>query len=215
MKRQATRIMYVEIKSDRGDRGRASIRRVRFSKSGRTIFIGGMGLQSCKGAGISANYYYPETGIEYWISGPKKNGEDRHWTLGRRRPGLCGSRCSGRVLEGHSGRGRTTARSVLDLNFGFKLTTTRLRAAFFLRGYLTMMHDLEGVIPASIRFTEGEASDAYQIHVANAGDTVVLNMATTARGRDRSLALFLSERSALRLIESLSHALLQKNQNSN
>lgn len=82
MKCLATRIMYVEIKSGRGDRGRASIRRVQFSKTGRTIYIGGMGLKSCKGTGIGANYFNPETGIEYWVSGPKKNGQDRHWAGG-------------------------------------------------------------------------------------------------------------------------------------
>jgi hypothetical protein len=32
-----------------------------------------------KGSGICANYFEVETGEEYWISGPKKNGEDRHW----------------------------------------------------------------------------------------------------------------------------------------
>ena|SRR6476660_2847752 len=82
MKRQATQIKYVEIKKGAGDRGRASIRRVRVSKSGRTIYIGGMGLQSCKGSGIRGNYFNPETGIEYWLSGPKKSGKDRHWAGG-------------------------------------------------------------------------------------------------------------------------------------
>ena len=78
----ATRIMYVECKVSEDHRGRASIRRVRFSKTGRTIYIGGMGLQSCRGAGIYGNFINPETGIEYWISGPKQNGEDRHWAGG-------------------------------------------------------------------------------------------------------------------------------------
>ena len=82
MKRQSTRIMYVEIKQGASGRERASIRRVRFSKSGRTIYIGGMGLKSLKGSGFTANYINPETGIEYWISGPKKNGKDRHWAGG-------------------------------------------------------------------------------------------------------------------------------------
>jgi hypothetical protein len=30
-----------------------------------------------KGNGFKANYYDEETGEEYWISGPKKNGQDR------------------------------------------------------------------------------------------------------------------------------------------
>jgi hypothetical protein len=82
MTRQATRIMYVECKATNDHRGRASIRRVRYSKSGRSIRIGGMILQSCRGAGIYGNYVNPETEIEYWISGPKKNGQDRHWVGG-------------------------------------------------------------------------------------------------------------------------------------
>ena len=28
--------------------------------------------------GIARNYFDAETGDEYWISGPKKNGQDRH-----------------------------------------------------------------------------------------------------------------------------------------
>ena len=36
-------------------------------------------MKSCKGSGIRGNYVNPETGIEYWVSGPKKNGQDRHW----------------------------------------------------------------------------------------------------------------------------------------
>ena len=82
MKRHKTRIMYVECKASGDGRGRASIRRVRLSKTGRTIFIGGMGLKSCRGSGIYGNYMNPDTGIEYWISGPKRNGEDRHWAGG-------------------------------------------------------------------------------------------------------------------------------------
>jgi hypothetical protein len=83
MTHHATRIVYVEIKKNGdNDRGRASIRRVRLSKSGRTIYIGGMGLKSCKGSGISGNYINPETGIEYWVSRPKKKGGDRHWAGG-------------------------------------------------------------------------------------------------------------------------------------
>ena len=82
MKRVANRIMYVECTVGSLHRGRASIRRVRFSRTGRTIYIGGMGLTSRRGSGIVGNYINPETGIEYWISGPKKNGQDRHWAGG-------------------------------------------------------------------------------------------------------------------------------------
>ncbi len=32
--------------------------------------------------GSSGNYYDLETGNEFWISGVKKNGQDRHWSGG-------------------------------------------------------------------------------------------------------------------------------------
>lgn len=73
------RIMYIECKSGYGDDGPARIGRVTFSKTGRTIYYNGMSFQSCKGQGIGANYFELDTGEEYWISGPKKNGQDRHW----------------------------------------------------------------------------------------------------------------------------------------
>ena len=81
MKPETTRIMYVECKTS-GDRGRARICRVRLSKTGRTLYVGGLELQSCRGGGIRGNYFDTKTGVEYWVSGPKKNGEDRHWAGG-------------------------------------------------------------------------------------------------------------------------------------
>ncbi len=39
-------------------------------------------LKSLRGAGISANYADEQTGLQYWVSGPKQNGEDRHWAGG-------------------------------------------------------------------------------------------------------------------------------------
>ena len=71
------RIMYIENKSD-GDglSGVARIGRVRFSKTGKTIYYRGAELQSLKGYGYKANYYDVKTGDYYWISGPKKNGQD-------------------------------------------------------------------------------------------------------------------------------------------
>ena len=82
MSGNATRIMYVERKSGHGDRGPARIGRVSFSATGKTIYYNGQSFQSCKGQGIGANYFDIETGAEYWISGPKKNGQDRHWAGG-------------------------------------------------------------------------------------------------------------------------------------
>ena len=82
MTTHATRIMYVECKATGDHRGRARICRVKFSKSGRTIYLGGLELHSRRGRGIWGNYADANTGIEYWVSGPKKNGRDRHWVGG-------------------------------------------------------------------------------------------------------------------------------------
>jgi len=77
-----SRIMYLELKSGSGDRGNARIGRVTFSGSGKTIYYQGRSFQSSKGRGIGANYFDVASGDEYWISGPKKNGQDRHWAGG-------------------------------------------------------------------------------------------------------------------------------------
>jgi hypothetical protein len=74
--------MYIELKTRQGDRGPARIGRVCFSASGRTIYYKGRAFQSCKGQGIGANYFDTESGEEYWISGPRKDGGDRHWAGG-------------------------------------------------------------------------------------------------------------------------------------
>ena len=74
--------MFVESKAEAGDRGAAWIGRVRFSKSGRTVYYRGLALQSCGGQGIRGNYRDVESGDEYWVSGPKRDGTDRHWAGG-------------------------------------------------------------------------------------------------------------------------------------
>jgi len=71
--------MYIELKSCEGghdDHGPARIGRVTFSKSGRTIYYGSMQLQRARL--FCGNYQNVETGDEYWISGPKKDGRDRY-----------------------------------------------------------------------------------------------------------------------------------------
>lgn len=77
MKRQLERILYIELKSGYSDDGPAWIGVVKYSKSGQTIYFNNKGFQ--QSAGISSNYVDIETGEGYWISGVKKNGEDRHW----------------------------------------------------------------------------------------------------------------------------------------
>ena len=71
-----TRIMYIECKGD-GLIGEARIGRVTFSKTGKSIHYQGKRFEALKGRGFKANYCDVETGEYYWISGCKKNGQDR------------------------------------------------------------------------------------------------------------------------------------------
>ena len=71
-----SRIMYIEDKSE-GLEGPARIGRVYFSKTGKTLYYRGKRFQSLKGSGFKANYYDVENGAEYWISGPRKDQNDR------------------------------------------------------------------------------------------------------------------------------------------
>lgn len=70
-----SRIMYLEDKSG-GLTGPARIGRVTFSKTGATLYYRGRAFRSLKGAGFKANYYDIETGAEFWISGPRRDGAD-------------------------------------------------------------------------------------------------------------------------------------------
>lgn len=67
--------MYIECKAGNLT-GPARIGRVTYSKTGATIYYHGKEFRSLKGAGFKANYYDVETGDEYWISGPRKDGKD-------------------------------------------------------------------------------------------------------------------------------------------
>lgn len=70
------RIMYIESKAT-GLTGPARIGRVTFSKTGKTIHYNGRAFQSLRGRGFKSNYYDVATGEEFWISGPRKDGDDR------------------------------------------------------------------------------------------------------------------------------------------
>ena len=78
-----TRIMYIELKTGYADNGPARIGRVSFSRSGRRLYYKGKEFAPNGGMGVArrgepiGNYFDVETGEEYWISGPKKNGQDR------------------------------------------------------------------------------------------------------------------------------------------
>ena len=70
--------MYIENKGGENDLiGDAHIARVAFSKTGKSIYYKGKTFETLNGAGFKANYFDVETGEHYWISGCKKNGEDR------------------------------------------------------------------------------------------------------------------------------------------
>ena len=69
--------MYIESKEHGLSGGEARIGRVRFSKTGRTVYYGTQEFRSLKGAGFKANYYEVGTGDRYWISGPRRDGADR------------------------------------------------------------------------------------------------------------------------------------------
>lgn len=73
---ERSRIMYIENKSY-GLEGDARIGRVYFSKSGKTLYYKGLKFQSLKGSGFKSNYYEVESLDEYWISGPRKDQNDR------------------------------------------------------------------------------------------------------------------------------------------
>jgi hypothetical protein len=71
-----SRIMYMEDKSQGLD-GPARIGRVYSSKTGSTLYYRGKRFRSLKGTGFKANYFEIESGNHYWISGPRKDRNDR------------------------------------------------------------------------------------------------------------------------------------------
>ena len=72
-------LKYIELKSGYDDNGPAWIARVEVSRSGRTVYFNGKALKRASGGGSAGNHYDIDSGQEYWVSGIKKNGLDRHW----------------------------------------------------------------------------------------------------------------------------------------
>jgi hypothetical protein len=75
-------LRYIELKSGHADNGPAWIGYVTPSKTGRTLYFNGRGLMKQKGqrrGESGGNYVDMETSESFWVSGVKKNGEDRHW----------------------------------------------------------------------------------------------------------------------------------------
>lgn len=73
-----TEIKYIELKSGFSHIGPAWIGLVSYSKSGRTIYFDGKAFRRIGADRMKGNFYDIETGEEYWISGVKKNQQDRH-----------------------------------------------------------------------------------------------------------------------------------------
>ncbi len=79
------RLMYVELKTGYSDNGPAWISYVRFSKTGRTIYFRDRELLRLKGGGGAySNYLDVSSGEEFWVSGVKRRGSNRHWAGGGR-----------------------------------------------------------------------------------------------------------------------------------
>jgi len=70
------KILYIE-KCAPSHSGEARIGKVSYSKTKQTIYYKSKSLQ--KRHGLRGNYYDLDTGEEYWISGVKKRGSNRHW----------------------------------------------------------------------------------------------------------------------------------------
>lgn len=76
-----TKIVYMELKSHsdgHDDRGPARIGRVTLSKSGRSYHYKSRTFHRSRQPACG-NYVDAESGEEYWISGPKKDGSDRFY----------------------------------------------------------------------------------------------------------------------------------------
>ncbi|MES2056314.1 MAG: 1-deoxy-D-xylulose-5-phosphate synthase [Pseudomonadota bacterium] len=76
MSSKKTRIMYIEDKTEDLN-GPARIGRVTYSKSGLSLYYAGRRFDRLSGQGFKANYFDAETGGQFWISGPRKDGLDR------------------------------------------------------------------------------------------------------------------------------------------
>ena len=74
--RMASRIMYIESRAESLN-GPARIGRVTFSRTRSTLYYKDKTFQSLKGSGFKANYFDVETSKAYWISGPRRDGQDR------------------------------------------------------------------------------------------------------------------------------------------
>ncbi len=70
-----SKIMYIELKSD-GLQGEGRIGLVKLSKSGNTLYYKDRVFQKAKGMPLKANYFDESTLEDFWISSPRKDGND-------------------------------------------------------------------------------------------------------------------------------------------
>jgi len=68
-----SRIMYIEQGGGLAGAGRIGL--VTFSKTGRTVYYRGRSLVASK-SGYKWNHVDEQSGEQYWISGPRKDGQD-------------------------------------------------------------------------------------------------------------------------------------------
>jgi len=74
-------LRYIELKTGWSDNGPAWIGYATRSKTGRTLYFNGRALSKLKGQDRTwdgGNYVDAETRESFWVSGVKKNGQDRH-----------------------------------------------------------------------------------------------------------------------------------------
>jgi hypothetical protein len=68
----------MELKTNADDKAPAVIGKVTFSRTRKTIYYRDKTFRRYSGGGVyGGNYYDVDTREEYWISAPKKNGQDR------------------------------------------------------------------------------------------------------------------------------------------
>ena len=74
-------VKYIEHKpAEHTDRATAWIARVWPSSTGRTLYFNDMALK--RRSGSDSNHCDLLSGEDYWVSGVKKNGSNRHWNGG-------------------------------------------------------------------------------------------------------------------------------------
>jgi hypothetical protein len=72
-------LKYIEKCTGGSHSGPAWIAYVETSRSGRTVYFNGCALQAATGGGVVGNHFDLDSGEEYWVSGVKKSGSNRHW----------------------------------------------------------------------------------------------------------------------------------------